>query len=55
MSLKECSKLLKNPIECENYHENFCQEHTNTFYNCHLCNEPFIGTINNGLSFLSYN
>ena len=45
-----CSNLLKDPIECKNCHENFCQEHANNFNKCPLCKkEPFNCTINNEL------
>lgn len=45
----KCYNTLKNPVECNNCHNNFCEEHINTFYNCPSCHAPFSGIINHGL------
>lgn len=46
-----CLDILKNPIECNKCHVNFCKEHINTFYSCPYCNvSPFSGNINLGIT-----
>ena len=37
-----CLEKLKNPVECNNCHNNFCKEHVSKFTNCPLCKKsPF--------------
>ena len=45
----KCERILKNPVECNHCHENFCEEHIKDFYDCPICKEPFSGSINTGL------
>ena len=44
-----CDQILKNPVERNNRHDNFCEEHTKNFDYCPSCNAPFYGSINKGL------
>lgn len=44
-----CTNILKNPVECNNCHNNFCEKHINDFYNCPCCNSHFSGSINYGI------